>query len=76
MKPVNSKSMFHHLMETLEKLDSAEIDVATASATAKLIGQAGNLLNYELKRAALMCNPDFRSNHRNLEMKEFDSLPQ
>jgi len=68
--------MFHHLMETLEKLDSAEIDVATASATAKLIGQAGNLLNYELKRAALMCNPDFRSNHRNLEMKEFDSLPQ
>lgn len=76
MKPVNSKSLFHLLCVTLEKLDSAEIDVATASATAKLVGQANNLLNYELKRAVIMSNPEFASNHRNLELKSFDSLSE
>ncbi len=76
MKPVNSKSLFHLLCITLEKLDSAEIDVATASATAKLVGQCNNLLNYELKRAMIMSNEDFARNHRNLEMKTFDSLPE
>ncbi len=76
MRPVNSKSLFHLLCITLEKLDSAEIDVATASATAKLVGQCNNLLNYELKRAMIMSNEDFAKNHRNLEMKTFDSLPE
>jgi len=76
MKPVNSKSLFHLLCITLEKLDSAEIDVTTASATAKLVGQCNNLLNYELKRAVIMSNDDFAKNHRNLEMKTFDSLPE
>jgi len=76
MRPVNSKSLFHLLCITLEKLDSAEIDVATASATAKLVGQCNNLLNYELKRAMIMSNEDFARNHRNLEMKTFDSLPE
>jgi len=54
MKPVNSKSLFHTLCETLEKLDRDEIDVSKASATAKLVGQANNLLNYELKRAMVL----------------------
>jgi len=76
MRPVNSKSLFHLLCITLEKLDNAEIDVATASATAKLIGQCNNLLNYELKRAMIMSNEDFKNNHRNLEAKVFDSLPE
>jgi hypothetical protein len=40
----------------------------------KLIGQANNLLNYELKRAALMTNDNFKQEHRNLEIKNFDSL--
>lgn len=76
MKPVNSKSMFSMLCIYMDKLDRNEIDVAQAHAMSKLIGQANNLLNYELKRAILMSNPDFRDNHRNLEMKEFDSLPE
>lgn len=76
MKPVNSKSMFHHLMETLEKLDHSEIDVATANATSKLIGQATNLLMYELKRSYVMANPELKKEHRNLELKTFDSLPE
>jgi hypothetical protein len=76
MKPVNTKSLFHTLTETLQKLDSDEIDVAKASATATVVGQCGNLLNYELKRAALMSNPDFKKEHRNLESKNFDSLPK
>ena len=76
MKPVNTKSMFSMLCMYMEKLDRNEIDVAQASAMSKLIGQANNLLTYELRRAALMSNDDFKMNHRNLEQKEFDSLPE
>ena len=76
MKPVNSKSMFSMLCMYMDKLDRHEIDVAQAHAMSKLIGQANNLLVYELKRAALMCNTDFKEEHRNLELKEFDSLPE
>lgn len=74
MKPVNSKSLFHTLCETLEKLDRDEIDVSKASATAKLVGQANNLLNYELKRAMVLSKEEFAKNHRVLELKSFDSL--
>jgi len=76
MKPVNTKSMFSMLCMYMEKLDNNEIDVAQASAMSKLIGQANNLLNYELKRSILMSNPDYAKNHRNLELKSFDSLPE
>jgi hypothetical protein len=76
MKPVNTKSMFHLLCDYMEKLDNKEIDVAQASAMSKLIGQANNLMNYELKRAVLMTNQEFRTQHRNLESKQFDSLPE
>lgn len=76
MRPVNTKSMFALLCIYMEKLDNAEIDVAQAHAMSKLIGQAGNLLNYELKKAVLMSNPEFKEQHRNLEQKNFDSLPE
>ena len=76
MRPVNSKSLFHLLCDCMEKLDNNEIDVAQASAMSKLVGQANNLMNYELKRAALMTNPEFKQEHRNLEAKNFDSLPE
>ena len=68
--------MMSLLTITMEKLDNDEIDVSKASAMAKLIGQANNLLNYELKRAMVMANPEFRAEHRNLEQKSFDSLPE
>ena len=67
--------MFHLLCECMEKLDSNEIDVSQASAMSKLIGQANNLLNYELKRAVILSDPNYKSEHRNLESKNFDSLP-
>jgi len=76
MKPVNAKSLFHVLCTTLEKLDRYEIDVAQANAASKVVGQCANLLNYELKRAAMMTNPEFKQEHRNLESKNFDSLPE
>lgn len=76
MLPVNTKSMFATLCRTMEKLDNAQIDVATASAMSKLIGQANNLLMYELKRSVIMSNPEYKKEHRNLELKEFDSLPE
>lgn len=74
MKPVNTKSMFAMLCIYMEKLDNDEIDVSKAAAMSKLIGQANNLLNYELKRAALMTNESFKNEHRPLELKRFDSL--
>lgn len=76
MMPVNTKSMFSMLCMYMEKLDNDEIDVAKANAMSKLVGQAGNLLNYELKRAVLMSNENFREQHRSLELKKIDSLPQ
>lgn len=76
MMPVNTKSMFATLCEYMEKLDSNEIDVNQANAMAKLIGQANNLLIYELKRASAMSNPDIKKEHRILEIKKFDSLPE
>ena len=76
MMPVNTKSMFAMLCIYMEKLDKNEIDVAQAHAMAKLIGQANNLLNYELKRAILIANPEFKKEHRHLELKQFDSLPE
>lgn len=76
MMPVNTKSMFSLLCMYMEKLDNNEIDVNQANAMSKLIGQASNLLNYELKRAALMTNNEFAKEHRQLELKTFDSLPE
>ena len=76
MKPVNTKSMFATLCTYMEKLDNEEVDVNQANAMAKLIGQANNLLVYELKRAVLMTNSEFKTEHRNLELKTFDSLPE
>ena len=76
MKPVNVKSMFSLLCLYMEKLDSGEIDSAQACAMSKLIGQAENLLTYEIKRAFMMTNPDFEKNFRNIETKSFDSIPE
>jgi hypothetical protein len=76
MIPVNTKSLFHTLCQTLERLDKGEIDINTANTVGKLVGQATNLMNYELKRAIVMSNEDFKKNHRNLESKVFDSLPE
>jgi hypothetical protein len=66
--------MFAVLCDYMEKLENDEIDVSKAHAMSKLIGQANNLLNYELKRAVLMTNQDFKNEHRSLELKTFDSL--
>jgi len=76
MMPTNTKSLFHTLMISLEKLDSHEIDINHANAVAKLVGQATNLMNYELKRAVILSNTEYKQNHRNLESKTFDSLPE
>jgi len=33
-------------------------------------------MNYELKRAVILSNTEYKQNHRNLESKTFDSLPE
>lgn len=74
MRPVNTKSMFAMICSTMEKLDKGTIDVASANAMGKLVGQANNLLNYELKRAIVLSDRTVKSEHRNLELKNFDSI--
>lgn len=76
MKPVNSKSLFATLCNTLEKLDNNEVDVAKASATAKLCGTALGYLNHEVLRASKMADPKIKAEFRNIEMKDFDYLPE
>jgi hypothetical protein len=76
MQPVNAKSLFSILCSTIDKVDRGEIDTNKAIAISKIAAQATSLLNYELKRAALMTNEQFKANHRNLEIKNFDSLPE
>ncbi len=75
MRPVNTKSLFHHLVVQMDKLDRGEIDASQAAAQAKLVGQANNLLNYELRRAMVLSSNAVTENVRNIESKTFDSLP-
>ena len=73
---LNSKSLFSHLLNTMEKLDRGEIDVAQASAVSKLHNTAQGWINLELKRATVSSLPEAREHMRNLELKNFDSLPE
>jgi hypothetical protein len=74
MQPVNTKSLFSILCSTIDKLESNQITPNEAIAVSKVVGQANQLLMYELKRAALMSNPEFRTNHRNIETTNFTSI--
>jgi len=73
---LNNKSLFAHLLNTIEKLDSGEIDVATASAQAKLHNCAISHMTLELKRSIMLTSHEAREQYRNIELKNFDSLPQ
>ena len=48
--PVNTKSFLAFIFNTMEKLDKGVIDANVACAQAKLMSQANNVLDYELKR--------------------------
>lgn len=48
--PVNTKSFLAFIFNTMEKLDKGVIDTNVACAQAKLMSQANNILDYELKR--------------------------
>ena len=69
---LNVKSLFAHLMNTIERLDSNDIDVTQAGAVAKLHNSAQGYLNYELKRAS--ADEKAGEKMRNIELKNFDSL--
>lgn len=76
MQPVNVKSLFAHLCIQMDKLDKDEIDASKASAQAKLVAQACNLLNYELKRAIIInqIGENAKETVRQIEIKSFDVL--
>ena len=53
MKPVNEKSLLHHLFEQMDKLDKKEISADEANAQSKLASTAISLYKQELDRARL-----------------------
>lgn len=66
-KQNTTKEMYDTLFSYMTKLDENRVDSLQANAMAKLVKQASDLLNYELKRAVLMANPTLREHHRDLE---------
>lgn len=50
MKNFNSKTIFDHVCNQMEKLDKKEITIDDAKAQASLLKQANNVLRYELER--------------------------
>lgn len=54
MKPVNEKSLLHHLFDQMDKLANREITTEEAQAQAKLAGEANKLFKQEMDRARLI----------------------
>lgn len=76
MMPVNSKSLFATLCSTIDKLERKEIDLSEADRIIKACSVCNNYLMYELKRSIIMANPLTAQLHRNIEIKNFDSIPE
>jgi len=75
MTPVNTKSLLAFVFGQMEKLDTKEIDVDTASAQSKLVQQANNLIRSEHERTRVKMelerhNKEYASN---IEMREIES---
>lgn len=54
MKPVNEKSLLHHIFEQMDKLSRQEISTADANVQSKLANQAISLYKLEQERAKLI----------------------
>lgn len=67
MVPSETKQIFLLLCQQMDKLDKGEISPQQAYAMSKLVGRANDLLNYELRRAVLMNNPQFKKEFKNIE---------
>jgi len=79
LAPVNTKSFLAFIFNTMEKLDKGEIDTNTACAQAKLMSQANNVLDYEIKRTLVQIKlkemgmmQDKQPALREIESKGFD----
>jgi len=51
-KEANTKSIFKHICDQMDKLNSKVISVEEAKAQSNLCKQANNVLKYELDRAS------------------------
>ena len=78
--PVNTKSFLAFIFNTMEKLDKGVIDTNVACAQAKLMSQANNVLDYELKRTLTQIKlkemgmlQDKNPGLREIESKGFDN---
>jgi len=81
MMPLNQKSMYATICQTLEQLNKNEIDASQAASVAKLIQQGTNIINSEMKRAAnCLANEKFEEKLRGIEISRveqtYDSLPE
>ena len=73
--PVNNKSDYFTLGKIVEGLLNEEIDPMTADIAIKAFSQRLNILNFELKAAAILANSDIKKAHREVETKLFDPTP-
>lgn len=75
MKPVNEKSLLHHLFEQMDKLDKKEISTDEANAQAKLASKAISLYKQELDRARLIMElqSHAESTEKVVELRELSS---
>jgi hypothetical protein len=78
--PVNTKSLFHFIMNQMEGLSNGTISVEDAKTQANLAKQAHNILKYEIERSQLeMEMRKFNMMHganvelRQVESKSFDN---
>jgi soluble P-type ATPase len=80
--PVNNRSLFATVAQTIEKINNSEIDINAANAIANLVEKAYKLHEYELKRAIAEAHPELGRNvtenliRRNIEIKKFDALTE
>ena len=73
MQPVNTKSLLAFTFLQMDRLNNGEITDREAMAQAKLISQANNLLNYELKRAIVQIRLKELGQSTEVELREIES---
>lgn len=76
MKPQNEKSLFHFLLDVMDKAANGEIDYNQVHAICEASKEAQKCLDRELKRADLMLKiADYDRNYgRKIEIRELDAI--
>ena len=75
LTPNNNKSDYHTLGRMIEQLLNEELEPQVADSVIKAFSVRQDILNFELKAAAILSSSDVRKNHREVETKLFEPTP-